>query len=342
MKFTGVSLLLLLLSTVSSQANAQPIRIAAIGDSITAGLGIPNPAETYPAQLQQLLGAGFDVQNFGRSGADVLNINNGPYAGTQEHQHALAFLPDIVVSNLGINDSGLFLDNQQAFVDDYSSLLNQYANLSTSPTIYLWTELAPAFPGQANYQLIQDQRDAVNLRLSEVASALGGLGIDMHSPLDDHPEWFPDFLHPNAEGAERIAVVTHAYLTSPPWNGIAGDVNQDGVFAGDGTGTELVDDVSAFLAGWGATDLIGTFNQVTHGDLNFDGKTSLPDAFIMHDLLEAAGVAVNIGDLVSGSVVPEPATLAVLLLAASMMTVMRPQTGDMARAARLSYSPAAN
>ena len=307
-------LLALVAGMAATPTYAQPVRVAAIGDSITAGLGIGNPADRYPSQLQELLGSDFDVQNFGRSGADVLSINNGPYAGTQEHQDALAFAPDIVVSNLGINDSNLFLNNQQAFVDDYVALLNQYASLPTTPTIYLWTQLAPTFPGQANHELIVGQRDLVNARLIEVANALGANGINMHAPLVDHPEWFPDFLHPNADGATRIAEVTHALLTSPPINGVVGDINQNGILAGDGTGDASVDDVTAFLAGWGSTDLLGPFEQYTNGDLNFDGKTSLLDAFLMHEALDAAGITIRIDQLIGSTSVPEPSIAASLLV----------------------------
>lgn len=302
-------------------ALAQPTRVAAIGDSITFGAGIDNPDETYPNQLQSLLGGDYDVRNFGRSGADVLSVNNGPYVNTQEHQEALAFLPNVVVSNLGINDSGLFIDNQQAFVDDYVSLLSQYASLPSGPTIYLWTQLAPVYSGNANFELINSQRHLVNARLTEIAISLGAQGIDMYSPLENHPEWFPDSLHPNAAGAAVIAAVTHATLTSPPWNGIAGDVNQDGTFLGDGTGPVESDDVAAFIAGWGSTGLVGAFNQYTAGDLNFDGATTLADAFAMHRLLEAQGNQFPFR-LLAGVSVPEP-RLRVMTLALFITTWRR-------------------
>ena len=48
------------------------IKVACIGDSITYGHGIKNwPKNNYPAILQQLLGDGYHVQNFGVSGQEV-------------------------------------------------------------------------------------------------------------------------------------------------------------------------------------------------------------------------------------------------------------------------------
>jgi len=91
-----------------------------------------------------------------------------------------------------------------------------------------------------------------------------------------------------------------------------GDVNQNGVLAGDGTGEPSIDDVAAFLAGWGSSGLLGPFEQYTNGDLNFDGRTSLVDAFLMHDALQAAGIPVRLDQLVQGASVPVPSTLALL------------------------------
>ena len=59
------------------------IRIACCGDSITYGTGIPDRAtNSYPAQLQALLGANYDVRNFGRSGARVTQSSSNPYKGS--------------------------------------------------------------------------------------------------------------------------------------------------------------------------------------------------------------------------------------------------------------------
>ncbi|MGI9456261.1 MAG: exo-alpha-sialidase, partial [Aeoliella sp.] len=185
------------------------IKVACIGDSITFGAGIRNrDRQSYPARLQQMLGDGYHVQNFGRSGADVLNINNGPYVKTEQHRAALAFQPDIVVCNLGINDHALVESNQQAFVSDYTNLFQQYSSLASKPKLFLWTDLAPVMRGQTNYQQCLGLQSTYAQLLREVAKKVQGKGIDMHSPLANHPEWFPDHLHPNARGAIRIAATT--------------------------------------------------------------------------------------------------------------------------------------
>src|SRR5579863_8364775 len=55
-----------------------PIRIACVGDSITAGLGVAT-GKSYPSQLQALLGDKWQVQNFGVSGRTLLKKGDHPY-----------------------------------------------------------------------------------------------------------------------------------------------------------------------------------------------------------------------------------------------------------------------
>ena len=85
-------------------------------------------------------------------------------------------------------------------------------------------------------------------------------------------------------------------------NGVPGDVNQDGMLSGDGTGPIGSDDVSAFLAHWRSdTSLLSQFNRVRSGDLDLSGRTDLADAYRMHQALTNVGSAFPFGRLV-----PEP------------------------------------
>ena len=107
-----------------------------------------------------------------------------------------------------------------------------------------------------------------------------------------------------------------------PLTGVNGDVNQDGFLSGDGTGPVESDDLSAFLAGWGAIGLPGLedrFISYTQGDLNFDGGTNLRDAFLMRTYLMQQGVttaAFTDSDLAA---VPEPKGMAQALFASTLL-----------------------
>ena len=82
------------------------IRLACVGDSITYGSGLSErEVNSYPAVLQKLLGEGYDVKNFGVSGATLLKSGDKPYWKQSEFKSATAFNPNIVVIKLGTNDT---------------------------------------------------------------------------------------------------------------------------------------------------------------------------------------------------------------------------------------------
>ena len=52
----------------------QRIKVACVGNSITYGTGLSDRAtQSYPVQLQKLLGERYEVENFGKPGATLLN-----------------------------------------------------------------------------------------------------------------------------------------------------------------------------------------------------------------------------------------------------------------------------
>src|ERR1044071_7859592 len=82
------------------------IRIACVGNSITAGARLSHPEKNaYPAQLQQMLGDNYEVFNFGVSGRTVLRNCDRSYMATRAYKDALNSNPDIVFIKLGTNDS---------------------------------------------------------------------------------------------------------------------------------------------------------------------------------------------------------------------------------------------
>lgn len=193
-----------------------PVRVACIGDSITFGFGITNKSMTYPAQLQSLLGSDYLVQNFGRSGCTVTRdtVYRGwcrGYVRQIEHTNALAFHPDIVICNLGVNDTSDYANtNRQYFIRDYQEILAAYRALPTSPRVILWHPLAPLFPGHAYFG--KPVVGQVNDLVKEVANHTGADVIDMTADLVGHPEWFADHIHPDTAGTRRIAEVIHRFL----------------------------------------------------------------------------------------------------------------------------------
>ena len=97
---------------------AERTKVACVGNSVTYGYKIDDRAFTYPAQLQQLLGNTYRVENFGHSGATLLQKGHNPYRKLKVFEQALAFEPDIVVIHLGLNDTDP--RNWPKFRDDFT------------------------------------------------------------------------------------------------------------------------------------------------------------------------------------------------------------------------------
>ncbi len=192
-------------------ATAQAIRVACVGDSITAGaLVAEGPGTSYPAQLQELLGPRYDVRNFGVGGATLQKSGDLPYWDTPAFAESEAFQPDIVVIMLGTNDTKSFnWKGIDCFLKDYRAFLQHYRSLPTKPTVYLLTPPA---------QFAVGANEAINFEMSdevagEMAEAIRRLGAEEHAPVIDihaltarHPECFAvDGIHADAAGTMMIA-----------------------------------------------------------------------------------------------------------------------------------------
>jgi len=100
---------------------------------------------------------------------------------------------------------------------------------------------------------------------------------------------------------------------------VMGDVNLDGEVMGDGTGISSLDDVTAFVNGWGNDNQLGDgdYDTWTKGDLNLDGMTDVEDFLLLRGALN--------GPIGSGAMmalfgaVPEPSSAILAALAAAFL-----------------------
>ena len=193
-------------------AREESIRVACVGDSITYGARIQNREENcYPAQLSELLGEPYEVQNFGVNGATLLKQGNRPYWKTKQFQAAQDFAPHVVIIKLGTNDSKP--DNWRhngEFVADYTALIERFRTLPSSPQVFLCKPV-PAFPG--NFKITDKViREEVIPHIATVAEQAEVEVIDLYAALSDRGALFPDKVHPNAEGAALMAETISAAL----------------------------------------------------------------------------------------------------------------------------------
>lgn len=184
----------------------EPIRVACIGDSITAGT-------EYPVDLWNLLGSNYLVGNFGIGGATVALRTGSSWIHEAGFEVAKRFQPKIVVIALGTNDANTnYKDINSEFISDYSILINEFQTLASKPKVYLVLP-PPIFRNNANLSETFFLQNVIpNIR--QLASNTGLPLIDAYEPLVNHPEYFADGVHPNVEGAQKIAQVVYTALIS--------------------------------------------------------------------------------------------------------------------------------
>lgn len=193
------------------------IKVACVGDSITYGHGVtPWHKKNYPLVLQELLGDGYNVQNFGVSGATAQKTADQPYTETNSYIPSVEYDADILIFMLGSNDSKPYnWIDRESFKNEYVELLNTYISKNNLSKIYLCTVSKVFYDdksqtsGPSTFDIQGDKVEIINDVIKEVASENGYDLIDIYALTKEHPEWFKDNIHPDANGAKAIAEEMH-------------------------------------------------------------------------------------------------------------------------------------
>ena len=194
----------------------EKIKVACVGNSITYGTGVADrEVNAYPVKLQGMLGDQYEVGNFGKPGATLLNHGHRPYTQQQEYKDALAFAGDIVVIHLGINDTDPrnWPNYRDEFIGDYRSLMQSFREVNPKVR-FLLARMTPL--SDRHYRFESGTRDwhAENqLAIECIAKAEGVQLIDFHEPLYPYPYMLEDAVHPNAEGAAILAKTVYEGIT---------------------------------------------------------------------------------------------------------------------------------
>lgn len=192
------------------------IKIACIGDSITEGFGLANSCtDAYPILLGEMLGEGYEVKNFGITGKCVQKEANDPYWKSGRIPKIKEFDPDIIIVKLGTNDSKtpnpLNWKSPEVFKTDYEAFLDEIKNPAKKQTFYLATG---AWVKKDAIGITREvMENGVNVCVKEIAKKRGLKIIDFHTLLENHPEWYCDDIHPNEEGAHKMAEFVYKFLT---------------------------------------------------------------------------------------------------------------------------------
>lgn len=218
-KQTVILLGLLILTTISASAASKKqktVRVACIGNSITYGTGIADRTnDSYPSQLQRLLGSDYQVGNFGKPGATLLYHGHRPYVKQEEFKEAIAFKGDIAVIHLGINDTDPrnWPNYRDEFVKDYLSIMDSLRAANPKVRIILarMTPIADRHPRFVSGT--KQWHGEIQTAIETVAHVSGAELIDFYEPLYPYPYLLPDAIHPNPEGAGILAKTVYSGIT---------------------------------------------------------------------------------------------------------------------------------
>lgn len=215
----NVIYLLLGFLMIFSDSFAKPIRVACVGNSITYGAGIANREKNcYPAQLQQYLGDGYEVKNFGISGRTTLSKGDLPYVQSGEFKKSQEFMPDIVLIKLGTNDTKpQNWKYKDELMNDYQALIDTYRNLGSHPRVILLTPVRCFLPDNAE---IKADLIANNVRrtVEELAWKNKLEIINLFNLYGNQwvEHFLPDRLHPSSIGAGMMAQKIYEHLSLTP------------------------------------------------------------------------------------------------------------------------------
>lgn len=186
--------------------------VAAIGASITEGAGATDfYTESYPAQLQNLLGEDYNVINFGNSGKTVtMTPEDGePWLEQDQWQGVQKIVPDIAILNIGTNDSkpANFTD-RATFKQEYEYLIDQLLSVNPDMRIiictvpYAYTDIWGINNANIAQYIAPVQR--------EVAQERGYELVDLYEYSQNKSLLFDDGIHPHSRGYRMFAEIVKA------------------------------------------------------------------------------------------------------------------------------------
>ncbi|CAM3723993.1 GDSL-type esterase/lipase family protein [Pontibacter korlensis] len=197
---TLLTLGFILLLAVGAQAQST-IKVACIGNSITEGVGLET---TYPEALQELLGDGYEVRNFGASARTLLKKGGYSYWDDHKYQDALSWNPDMVIIKLGTNDTKpQHWQFKEEFIPNYIELVASFKDLPSKPKVYLCYPL-PVFEDKWGINE-ETMKNEILPAVKKVAKKTKVKTIDLYTAFLGKADLTYDAIHPNEAGAALIA-----------------------------------------------------------------------------------------------------------------------------------------
>ena len=115
---------------------ASPVRIACLGDSITAGM-LVRKEDCWVSRVAKALGKKAEVGNFGVSARCLLFKGDRPITREKAYRDALAFKPGMLLIGLGTNDSKeVNWKHKTDFADNYKEVIAEFRKENPRLKVY--------------------------------------------------------------------------------------------------------------------------------------------------------------------------------------------------------------
>lgn len=231
---------LTLISSIKKDDGSK-VKVACIGDSLTAGTGITDKEkDSYPARLGALLGDGYEVKNFGIGGSYILPADSPynkrenktlSYRDTQQHKDSLAYDPDVVLIMLGANDalSSMVTEESIAVIQsEYEKIIKIYKNLDSVKHVYVLST-TPSIQNIGAAMLMHGTLQKMQQRAAE------NTGCDFVNTYPLVSEYFDtmlhtsDRLHPNDKCIDVLPTAIHSIITGTECPSIKAPTAKDNV-----------------------------------------------------------------------------------------------------------------
>lgn len=183
--------------------------IVCLGDSITFGKGAVNPVrDAWPAVLERLLGANWKVINLGVSGKTLMDEAHAPYRATGKVEEAKQYSYKTAFIMIGTNDAFDPAWDEILYQAELEALVDEIAEAATESARIILMAPPAVFFGLDRYERDHVPLDRMGSTLrsiiKHVADRKNAQFVDLYAFTEQHPEWFPDQLHPNEEGNAEI------------------------------------------------------------------------------------------------------------------------------------------
>lgn len=194
--------------------------VSCVGDS--------NTEFGYATFLQEVLGDGYQVENFGKGGATIIEGSYFPYSKTEQYRPSLKFNPDVMFIMMGTNDANpkWCLDDdrvtafegtvQEEFIAGYRKLIQEYKKRHPKSEIYILTPLPVWAKKKTDNENLAGRQQQLNEwvipAVLEIAEAEAVKVIDVHAIMNNSYKFTTDGVHFSDKGNIYLAKKIAKYL----------------------------------------------------------------------------------------------------------------------------------